>query len=63
MDGKAARVAASESGDERVQSLNISVMDELAKQKTVRDVSTSLDMTEEGVGNRPHPLNRVRFGL
>jgi hypothetical protein len=37
MDGCAARVAARESGDERVQSLTIS--------ETFRDVSTLLDMT------------------
>ena len=29
------------------ESLDISVVDELDKQKTVRDVSTLLDMTEE----------------
>ena len=37
MDGCAARVAARESGDERVQSLTVS--------ETFRDVSTLLDMT------------------
>jgi hypothetical protein len=49
MDGEAARVAASESGDERVQSLNISVLDSLVSTETSRDVSTLLDMTRRTV--------------
>ena len=39
MEGKAARVAESKSGDERIQSLTISEIS--------RDVSTSVDMTVE----------------
>jgi hypothetical protein len=48
MDGEAARVAASESGDERVQSLNASVLDGLDKQKTARDVSRSTRCARSG---------------
>ena len=44
MDGYAARVAARESGDERVQSLDISKLASIGTE-IVRDVSTSLDMT------------------
>jgi hypothetical protein len=44
MDGYAAKAAASESGDERVQSLAISVAHDRVPEAS-RDVSTSLDMT------------------
>jgi hypothetical protein len=46
MDGCAARVAARESGDERVQSLDISELASV-RREIVRDVSTPLDMTKK----------------
>jgi hypothetical protein len=46
MDGEATRVVASESGDERVQSLTISVVVSAVSTEIFRDVSTPLDMTK-----------------
>jgi len=46
MNGCAARVAARESGDERVQSLDISKLAWVSSE-IVRDVSTALDMTKQ----------------
>ena len=48
MDGCAAMVAARESGDERVQSLTISVVVSSVSTEIFRDVSTSLNMTTLG---------------
>ena len=52
MDGEAARAAVRESGNERVQSLDVSALSKHCYTEIFRDVSTLLDMTQRRRGLR-----------